>query len=144
MKRVISVIVLAFLMTEATGINDASLARAQNRATAQERRAALEIRIAQIPLHSHVKIELENDTKVDAHLVEVTPDAITVDRIAHRDKNERRTIAIADIAKIEKAKSTARRVLVIAGVTLVALFVVAAGSCAAAYASPTIPAEHRP
>ena len=145
MKRVISVIVIAFLMTEATGINDASLARGQTSATAQAQRSAeIARRVSNLPLNSHVKIELNDDTKLDAYLIEVAPDAITVDRIAHRDKNERRTIAIADIAKIEKSKSRAKRILVITGVTLVALFVVAAGSCAAAYASPTIPAEHRP
>ncbi|HUQ89754.1 MAG TPA: hypothetical protein VM096_19485 [Vicinamibacterales bacterium] len=148
MKRVISVMVLALLMTEATGINDGSLARGQPSAAVQEkRRADVTRRLSRISVSSHVKVELTDDTKVDAFLAEVTADAITVDRIANRnDKNERRTIAIADIKKIEKARGRAMRILTITGVALLALVAIGVGSCAAAYGdmTPTVPAEHRP
>jgi ABC-type phosphate/phosphonate transport system ATPase subunit len=113
MRRVISVIVLAFVMTEATGIKDASLAREQTQATGQERRAAIARRLSQMDLHSHLKIELTDDTTVDGFLVGVSSDSIVVDRMAnHRDKNDRRTIAIADIAKVDKAKSLTNRILI--------------------------------
>jgi hypothetical protein len=147
MKRVISVIVLAFLMTEATGINDASLARGQTAAAAQERRAAIARRLSQMDIHSHLKIELNDDTTVDGFLIGVSSDTITLDRLAHHsDKDERRTIAIADIAKVDKARSLTKRILVITGVSFVALVAIGVGACAASYGdmTPTIPAQHRP
>ena len=137
MKRVVTVLLLAFLMSEVSGINDVSLALERQSTTKEaKRRADVVKRLEKIPVKSVVKVEKTDGTKLDALLEEVTPDTISVSVLAKKNAAiEKHTIVIDDIKKIEKVQGVGVRVLKIAGVTTLIVVGLGLGLCLAAASS---------
>jgi hypothetical protein len=136
MTRVVTVLLLAFVMAEVSGINDVSLAlEGQSTTKEAKRRADVVTRLAKIPVKSVVKVETTDGTKLDALLEEVTPDTISVSVLAKKNTAvEKRTIVIDDIKKIEKVQGVGVRVLKVVGVTTLVLV----GLCAVAVTSADV------
>jgi hypothetical protein len=137
MKRVIAVLLIAALTTLMVGVDRTSWAsqeRDQKKREAQREAVVNDLR--GMRRGSTVRIERTDGTDVDAVIQEIAPDAVTV-LVENRGQVTTQTIAIADIAKIEKVSlkkmSKTKKVLIVAAVGLGVLFIAALASCAASF-----------
>jgi hypothetical protein len=137
MERVIAVILIAALTTLMVGVDRTSWASQepdQRKREAQREAVAKDLR----GMHrgSTVRIERTDGSRVDAVIQDITPDAVTV-LVADRDQTMTQTIAIADIAKIEKVSlkqmSKTNKVLIGVAVGLGVLIIATLAACAASF-----------
>lgn len=136
MKRALIVIVVALLIASVSGVNDATLALAQEAAqatAAHEREIAA--RVSRIGVNRVVRIERAAGGRFNAVLEDVLPDAIVV-TILEGQTRRRETIPFAEIRKIDEVRGHAlRNVLIGVGIGVAVLV----GTCAAAVNSETSP-----
>jgi hypothetical protein len=132
-KRALIVIVVALLIASVSGVNDATLALAQEAAQvtgAHEREIAA--RVSRIGVNRVVRIERAAGGRFNAVLEDLLPNAIVV-TILEGQNRRRETIPFAEIRKIDEVRGhTLRNVLI--GVGIVAVLV---GTCAATLSSET-------
>ena len=134
MKRAATVVLFALLTAAISGLNDASLARAEQGAqTAEARRQEIATQLEEIPPNSVVRIERTDGRTFNAILEDVTPDAITV-TILEGDTRAKESIPIDEIGSIERVRGHKLRNILI-GVGIGAAVLV--GTCAAALNSTT-------
>lgn len=138
MKRVIAVIVIAALTTLMIGVDRTSWAGQDgDQKKVEKQRAAVARSLGGMQRGSTARLERTDGTEIDVVIQEITSDTITVSRQDQDRSVGIETIAIADIAKIEKTKpkkkgmGTKSKVLI--GVA-VALGVIVVGACASSYA----------
>jgi hypothetical protein len=142
MKRVIAVALIAALATLMVGIDRPSWAsQGRDQKTSEKQRAAVARNLGEMRRGSTARIERKDGSEVDVVIQEITADTITVLR-QERDQVVTETIAIADIAKIEKTTlkkmGTASKVLIGVAVGLGVLIVAVVASCR------SLPAPERP
>ena len=133
MKRVIAVALIAALATLMVGIDRPSWAsQGRDQKTSEKQRAAVARNLGEMRRGSTARIERKDGSEVDVVIQEITADTVTVLR-QERDQVVTETIAIADIAKIEKTSlkkmGTASKVLIGVAVGLGVLFVAAVAAC---------------
>jgi cytochrome c-type biogenesis protein CcmH/NrfG len=103
MKRVIAVIVIAALTTLMIGIDRTSWAgQDRDQKKVEKQKAAVARNLAGMQRGSPATLERTDGTKIDVVIEEITADTITVLRQDQDRSLGTETIAIADIAKIEK------------------------------------------
>ena len=133
MKRVIAVALIAALATLMVGIDRPSWAsQGRDQKTSEKQRAAVARNLGEMRRGSTARIERKDGSEIDVVIQEITADTITVLR-QERDQVVTETIAIADIARIEKTSlkkmGTASKVLIGVAVGLGVLIVAAVASC---------------
>ena len=133
MKRVIAVALIAALATLMVGIDRPSWAsQGRDQKTSEKQRAAVARNLGEMRRGSTARIERRDGSEIDVVIQEITADTIIVLR-QERDQVVTETIAIADIAKIEKTSlkkmGTASKVLIGVAVGLGVLIVAAVASC---------------
>ena len=133
MKRVIAVALIAALATLMVGIDRPSWAsQGRDQKTSEKQRAAVARNLGEMRRGSTARIERKDGTEIDVVIQEITADTITVLR-QERDQVVTETIAIADIAKIEKTSlkkmGTASKVLIGVAVGLGVLIVATVAAC---------------
>ena len=134
MKRVTTVVVIALLTAAISGLDDASLVRAEQGAqTAEAHRQEIAGQLKDIPVNSVVRIERTDGKTFNALLEDVTPDAITV-TVLEGNTRAKETILIDEIKDIERVRGhKLRNVLIGVGIGAAVLV----GTCAAALNSKT-------
>ena len=134
MKRVATVVLIALLTAAISGLDDASLARAEQGAqTADAHRQEIASRLKDIPVNSVVRIERTDGQTFNALLEDVTPDAITF-TVLEGSNRAKETILIDEIQNIERVRGhKLRNVLIGVGIGAAVLV----GTCAAALNSTT-------
>lgn len=141
MKRVIAVVLVAALTTLMVGIDRTSWAgQGRDQEKREKQRAAVARNLAEMRRGSTARIERTDGAKFDVVIQEITADTLSVLRL-DGDQAVTETIAIAEIAKIEKTSlrkmGTAAKVLIGAAVGFGVLIVVGLAACAASgYAVP--------
>jgi hypothetical protein len=136
-KRALIVVLIAVLIGVASGINDASLALAQQAAPAGDaHQRQIASRVSAIGVNHVVRIERMDGSKSNALIEDVMPDSITVLLLAGPNR-QREIIPFAQIKKIDEVRGhMLRNILIGVGVG----FVVLVGACAASYNSDAAPA----
>jgi hypothetical protein len=142
MKRVIAVALIAALATLMVGIDRPSWAsQGRDQKTSEKQRAAVARNLGEMRRGSTARIERKDGSEIDVVIQEITADTVTVLR-QERDQVVTETIAIADIAKIEKTSlkkmGTASKVLIGVAVGLGVLVVAVVAACR------SLPAPERP
>jgi hypothetical protein len=129
MKRIACVVLLAVISAAVSGVDDASVARAeQGPQTVEAHRQEITAQLARIPVETVVRIERTDGQRVDAVLHDVTADAIVVTILEGRNRRQA-TIPLAAIRRIERLRGhTLRNILIAAGIGAAILV----GACAAA------------
>jgi hypothetical protein len=141
MIRSLGVIALAVLMAVVTGLSDTSWAAQVPDAQSREaQRQAIARRLAEIERGTVVRIDRTDGTRLNAVLLDVTPDAITV-RPLDAAAADTRSIPIDEIARVDRVRGRAlRKVLIAAGVVAAVLV----GTCAVALSSNSTQPRARP
>jgi hypothetical protein len=138
MKRVIAVFVIAVLTTLMVGIDRTSWANQdRDQKKLEKQRAAVARSLGGMERGSTARLERADGTKIDVVIEEITTDTITVWRQGQDRSVGTETIAIADIAKIEKTnlKKSAKSKTLIGVAIGVGIVVGLVAACAAAYSA---------
>ena len=137
MKRALIVVLIAVLIAAVSGINDASIALAQQAAPAGDtHQRQIASRVSAIGVNHVVRIERMDGSKSNALIEDVMPDSVTVLILAGPDR-QRETIPFAQIKKIDEVRGhKLRNILIGVGVG----FAVLVGACAASINADVSPA----
>ena len=137
MKRALIVVLIAVLIAAVSGINDSSLALAQQSGPASDaHQRQIASRVNAIGVNHVVRIERMDGSKSNALIEDVMPDSITVLLLDGPDR-QRETIPFAQIKKVDEVRGhKLRNILIGVGVGMAVLV----GTCAASLNSDVSPA----